>query len=456
MAKVIFLFTLQTLAMIQGFSQPPLLRDFMGINGHFHFDPNQYAQTCRLARNYHNLNWDVKKPGDPITFPLCVNKVNWKTHVYGKWISGGFENSLCAMFGSFGESNKDYISLWKGQEDWCFEYGKSMASYFGPSGNEKLITSIEIDNEPGNDFDDPLYQSIFRSMARGIRAGDPKIKIVTCTAHAHQADKYSKDLRETFSDPQILELFDVINVHTYAQMEKGLTKSPWTRTYPEGEDTTYLEVIEETIQWRDHHAPGKEIWITEFGYDSCTPRVMANRTGWFEKLDWRGVTDLQQAQYLIRSFLLFSSMKVDRAYLYFFDDKDEPQVHGSSGITRNGKPKPSFHAVSQLYQTLGDYRFSRIVQKNSQLYLFEFLKGKDRDQVCWVAWSPTGFRSDQKVKKNHRATEITLADLPSKPDRLLAMQTSGESEPKDFVSTSGSITFELSESPVYLFFEPKQ
>jgi len=182
---------------------------------------------------------------------------------------------------------------------------------------------------------------------------------------------------------------------------------------------------------------------------------MANRTGWFEKLDWRGVTDLQQAQYLIRSFLLFSSMKVDRAYLYFFDDKDEPQVHGSSGITRNGKPKPSFYAVSQLYQTLGDYRFSRIVPKNSQLYLFEFSQEKNRDKFCWVAWSPTGFRSDQEVKKNHRATEITLVDLPSKPDRMLAMQTSGDSAPKDFVYTSGSITFELSESPVYLFFEPK-
>jgi hypothetical protein len=126
---------------------------------------------------------------------------------------------------------------------------------------------------------------------------------------------------------------------------------------------------------------------------------MAKRSGWFEKLDWRGVTDLQQAQYLIRSFLLFASMKVDRAYLYFFDDKDEPQVHGSSGLTRHGKPKPSFYAVSQLYRTLGNYRFERIIKRTEQLYLFEFSKEDKRNQLCWVAWMPTGFRSDQPVQK---------------------------------------------------------
>ena len=456
MVKIKFLFTLPAFFAFQLFSEAPLLRDFMGINGHFHFDPIQYAQTCKLARNYHNLNWDVKKPGDPITFPICVNKVNWKTHVYGKWNAQNFENSLCAQFGSFGESNQDYASIWRNQEGWCFEYGKAMARYFGPSGKEKLITSIEIDNEPGNDFDDALYQSIFKNMARGIRDGDPKVKIVTCTTHAMSADKYSKDLRKTFADPEMLPLFDVINLHTYAQLKKGITQSPWTRTYPEGKDTPYLQVVEDTVRWRDRIAPEKEIWITEFGYDSCTPKAMAKRTGWFEKLDWRGVTDLQQAQYLIRSFLLFASMKVDRAYLYFFDDKDEPQVHGSSGLTRHGKPKPSFYAVSQLYRTLGDYRFDRIIKRTEQLYLFEFSKEDKRNHLCWVAWMPTGFRSDQPAQKKHRTREITLTDLPAKPTEILAMQTSEKSKNKNFFSNLESITFELSESPAYLFFEPKK
>jgi len=35
----------------------------------------------------------------------------------------------------------------------------------------------------------------------------------------------------------------------------------------------------------------------------------------------------------------------------FFNDKDEPQLHGASGITRNFKPKPSFHAIAIMKRT---------------------------------------------------------------------------------------------------------
>ena len=47
---------------------------------------------------------------------------------------------------------------------------------------------------------------------------------------------------------------------------------------------------------------GKEIWVTEFGYDACTVEAMDKRTGWFEKLDWQGYDDVQQAQYLFVRF----------------------------------------------------------------------------------------------------------------------------------------------------------
>jgi serine/threonine-protein kinase ATR len=68
---------------------------------------------------------------------------------------------------------------------------------------------------------------------------------------------------------------------------------------------------------------------------------------------WVGVSDEQEAQYIVRSFLVLSAMDVDRAYLNFFNDKDEPQLHATSGITRNFKPKPSFYAMSHLYRSLG-------------------------------------------------------------------------------------------------------
>ncbi|NOX99549.1 MAG: hypothetical protein GXP30_07460 [Verrucomicrobia bacterium] len=220
------------------------------------------------------MNWDVKQPGDELTFPVCVNKVNWNEQVYGKWAKEGFTIDLCAMFGQFGESNQDYLKLWEGKEEWAYRYGFELASYFGPSGEQKLVSSIEIGNEPGSDFNDDLYQRLFIQMAKGIRSADSKVKIVTAAAHVGTANKYEKSLGETFSSGEAKGLYDVINLHTYAEKSKKEGQSPWARSYPEDPELIYLKTVDEVIAWRDKNAMGKEIWITEFGYDSSTPEAL--------------------------------------------------------------------------------------------------------------------------------------------------------------------------------------
>ena len=444
----------KTGALPVGIHSKPLFRDFMGINGHFTFKPELYRQVGGWVRNYHNLNWDVKQPGDAITLPVCVNKVNWKSDVYGRWQKAGFQTDICVQFSGFQTDVTDYQRFWIGQEQWCYDYGKAMAVCFGPSGKDKLCTSIEIGNEPGAKFDRALFKSIFKQMAQGIRDGDPKIKILTPAVQARPGDDYAQDLRGLYGEPEILPLYDVINLHTYAVAErKNATESPWHRSYPEDPSIAYLRVIDEAIEWRDRNAKGKEVWITEFGYDACTPEAMKRRDGWFLKLDWQGVTDLQQAQYLIRSFLVFAERDVKRACLYYYDDNDSPSVHGCSGLTRKFAPKLSFWAVKQLYETLGDYRFRRIVKKApGDLCVYEFAQGDDSSQVIWVAWSPTGARTNEQDRYESRERKTTLNDLPALPTRILGMATTSGDAPKPTWEKSGpsAITLTLGESPVYL------
>ena len=424
----------------------PTFQQFMGINGHFTFKPELYAPVVGKVRNYHNLNWDVKKPGDPLTIPVCANKVNWDKHVYGKWRQHDLEISACVQFASFGRENPNYQALWQGQDEWTRQYGRELARYFGPGGKNQC-TSIEIGNEPGKGFDDALYRKLFRQMATGIREGDPKIKIVTCTVQPGPADTYSKNLTETFGAPDMQPLYDVINLHVYAVLPKRKGRSPWDRSYPEDPQLDYLTIVDETIAWRNKHAPGKEIWITEFGYDACTDEVMDQRQGWFKKLNWTDVTDLQQAQYLVRSFLCFAERDVDRAYLYFYDDKNQPSVHAASGLTRNFKPKPSYWAVKQLYEQLGEYRFKRVVEQlPGDRYVYEFVHSGDAAKIKWVAWSPTG---------SGRTATVALKNLPAPPKRILTMATTKDPvvpmKPK--LTTTNALQIELSESPVYLEFQ---
>jgi hypothetical protein len=421
----------------------PLFKDYMGINGHFTFKPALYRPICRLVRNYHNMDWDVAKPGDKPTFPICVNKVDWK-HLYSGWVKEGFEVDVCSQFGRFGGGNPDFKKLWEGQEGWARAYGLEMARCLGPSGDLKLCTSIEIGNEPGRKFEDAVYRKVFRAMAEGIREADPKVKIVTCTAQARAADDYAKSLDETFASPDLVKLFDVINVHTYAMKAKAPGQSPWDRSYPEDPAIDYLRVVDEVREWRDRKAPGKAIWVTEFGWDACTEGAMARRTGWFKKLNWTGVTELQQAQYLVRSFFLFAERPVERAYLYFYDDNDEPAFHGSAGLTRKFQPKPSYWAVRHLLATLGEYRFGRVVRQDAgDAYVYEMANGADPGLKAWVAWSPTGSGREQ---------ETTLKGLPRNPVKVERMPVADGEAPAAEWSPAGpgSIRLTLTESPVYI------
>jgi serine/threonine-protein kinase ATR len=401
----------------------PLMRDFMGINGHFTFKPDLYRPTCGLVRNYHPTVWDL---GDDTAlapdFPLARNKVNW-ADLYGSWKKDGFRIDACLQIDSIKPA------AWKNLEADTHAYGEAFAKYFGPSSNN-LVESAEIGNEPAS-YDAATYRKVFENMARGLRAGDPKLKIVGACSNAEKPDQYSKSA-QVFEGLE--DLYDVLNIHTYSMIEGWPT---WRRVWPEHADIPYLKVVTDMVQYRNAHAPGKEIWVTEFGYDAGTGKT---GTGDFAK--WVSSTETEQAQWIVRSFLMFSSLGIDRAYLYFYDDKDEPQLHGSSGITRNFVPKPAYYAMAHLYKTLGDYRFSRVVQQDKEdLYIFEYVNPDKPKEPIWVIWSPTGTQREVMKIIPLSGTPISAERMPLKP---------GETEELTVFTLDGSIRLPVSESPIYL------
>jgi len=362
----------------------PTLREFLGINAHYHFRPDLYQPVSSLVRSYHDMNWDVEKPGDPLTFPHCINGVNWDA-LYSSWQDGGFSTHLSLQFLAFGRDHPDHRTLWKDKLGWAREYGHALATHFGAGQGNGLIKSVEIGNEPGGEFDDGLYQELFRQMAAGIRGADPDFKIATCTVHVGAADKYHKSLDETFGCPELLALVDVLNVHIYATLPTEHQKHPWDRTYPEDPRSDFLSSLDRVIAWRDLHAPGKEIWVTEFGWDACSAEALTRREGAFAEFNWTGTTELEQAQYLIRASLLLSTKPVERAYIFWYNDEDSPSVHGASGITRHFEPKPAYWALVQLQELAGNFRYDKTIHSDGGKWILAFRS--DDGKQLWVAWT---------------------------------------------------------------------
>jgi hypothetical protein len=407
----------------------PAMRDFLGICGHtVQFRPHLYAPVCSRVRDYHPVAWDLAaNTAELPDLPFAKNHVNWE-NVYTAWSREGFRTDVSLMFDSIEPAR------WHDLKNDSAAYAAAFASRFGPSGKTPLVESVEIGNEPGN-YTDAQYATLLQAVGPSLRHADPQLRIATCNLTTGPSTRYAKSVATLLADPSILSTIDVLNIHTYAQAEPYPT---WRRSYPEDPQLAYLRDVMNLAHWRDQHAPGKLIWITEFGYDSTTQKPDPKT----EFARWEGVTDLQQAQYLVRSALLFAALPVDRAYIYFFNDQDEAKVHAASGITRNFQPKPSYYALAHLQSTLGAFRFSRVLEaKAGDVFAYEFSSIDHPADRIVVAWSPTG---------NGRITTTALT-LPagSRITRAQRMPVNAESPVDLAIPSPASVP--LSESPIYLF-----
>ncbi|MGB7329657.1 MAG: hypothetical protein WBD31_32585 [Rubripirellula sp.] len=407
----------------------PLFRDFMGINGHtVLFKPELYRPVARLVRDYHPVKWDLgDDTAHKLEFPYARNGVNWDT-VYGSWKQHGISTDACLLFSDIQPDE------WKDLPGDARRYGSEFAKSFGPSSEKALVSAVEIGNEPGN-YDHDTYMQVFRNMAAGVREADPKMKIATCNVYADGGGDYHKPADRFLG---LDDLYDVLSIHSYAMISSW---PKWERSYPEDERFPgFIRDIDRLIQWRNDHAPKKEVWLTEFGYDSSTKEPINDD----EFAQWQGNTDQQQAQWLVRSFFLFATRDLQRAYIYFFNDEDVPKLHNASGLTRNFQPKPSYYAVSHLLKSLGDYRFSQVIrQQTDQVCVYEFAHESDPQNVIWVAWSPTG---------TDRSGEIELDANGWILDRGEVMPLSNQTpEPIAATVVGNKIKVPISESPTYLW-----
>jgi hypothetical protein len=409
----------------------PLMADFMGVNGHtVQFRPELYARALRKVRDYHSLEWDLGKETDFVPrFPEARNRVDWN-QVYGSWQKAGFEIDVCIMF------NGTPPDSWKDLPRDARAYGLAFAKAFGPSSARKLVSSVEIGNEPGH-YGDEKYRAVFEAMARGLREGDPKLRILPCNLTVGKSGNYEKSVDCVKG---LEELYDALNIHTYAMADHWPT---WRRSHPEDPKIGFLTTVQALVDWRNANAKGKEVWVTEFGWDASTKP--APKTGDMAK--WEGnVSDEKQAQYLVRAWLLFSAMDVRRAYMYFFNDSDEPGYHAASGLTRNFLPKPSFHAAVHLYRSLGEYRFARAVErKPGESFVWEYVHGADPKKRVLAAWSPTGSGRTAPLR------------LPVGRSRLVRAErmalAEGEPPKADAAAADGAVTLTLSETPAFLWLE---
>ncbi len=475
----------------------PLVDSFIGVNG-FVDDPIERIAASGHLREYHQWQWDEGNqdssyPGYPnhqlAWSPSWVSGPGWGwdfDQFYQQLKTAGVEVSPCLQgcapyLVSFDGSRSDEKPVIAGGDpmqpqsyvahaSYLFQFA---ARYGGTRVDETLlklkagqparsglglVRYMENCNEPDKWWNGRAscflptelaamcsadYDGHRGSMGRtvGIRNADPGMKLVMGGLAKPEIEyikamKLWADLHRDGEFPA-----DVINLHHYSNDAGGQGGRPTVGISPEADGLR--ERFQRVVEWRDRFLPGKEVWVSEFGYDT-NPKSTQHAPA-------IGVADAQevQGQWIVRSFLALAAAGVDRAQVYMLRDvnADSTVQYDSSGLTsEKGKhePKRAWYYVAALRHILRGTRFeSEVPSGDASVRIYQFRSDDAPSRRIYAVWCPTSSQAQVggfslSVPNASAATLITLEP----------QSTMGQKTP--LTIGNGKVTIDVSERPIFI------
>ncbi|SEN57235.1 hypothetical protein SAMN05216436_11856 [bacterium A37T11] len=213
----------------------------------------------------------------------------------------------------------------------------------------------------------------------GVKTADSTMKVVMAGIVGHESDFVQKMIKWCMNNRKVHGkyslCFDVVNYHQYESVRKG---EYWSNTpdldnnhgiAPEkGDGTSKAKMYIDQIA---HLNKKPEIWLTETGYD-----VNSNSIQRALQIDSSSTEDTQ-ADWNLRTALLYSRIGINRVFFYMLDDVNlqNPAPYSSSGFVTGKKRRPIADFFLQTYALMGDYRFVKNISTDPLVDLYK--KEKD-------------------------------------------------------------------------------
>lgn len=474
-----------------------LMDSFIGING-FVDDPIERIAACGHLREYHSWQWDEGNqdsayPGYPnhrlAWSPSWVSGPGWGWDFdafYRQLKDAGVEVAPCLQgcapyLVNFDPNRTDEKPV-AGQDPTTPQAYIAHASYlfqfaarYGSTRCDEsllklkpgqpvrsglgLIRYMENWNEPDKWWKDraPYFQP-FELAAMCSADYDGHKRTLGATAGVKNADPNMKLVMGGLAKPEIeylkaMKLWsefhrdgdfpaDVINLHHYSNDAGGQGSQPTTGVSPEADGLR--ERFQRVVEWRDRFLPGKEIWVSEFGYDTnpqSTYRAPAIGNDSAEEI---------QGRWIVRSYLALAASGVDRVQLFMLRDVNagDPVQFNSSGLTtekwNQHQPKRSWYYVATLRHVLRGTRFeSEIRSADPNVRIYRFRSEGLPIREVYAVWCPTSSStavgSFSLSLPNETTATVTTLDPRSATGR-----------PSSLAIEAGKATLAVSESPIFI------
>jgi len=231
---------------------------------------------------------------------------------------------------------------------------------------------------------------------------------------------------------------DVLNFHHYSN-SGGEQQKGQVGISPEADDLRGKTAA--LVDYCRRSLPGKEVWVTEFGYDTNpqSPQRSPAIGGYSQ--------EEVQGQWLVRSYLALAAGGVDRAAMFMLRDvnaADATQFSSSGLVTEKGKwePKASWYYVHTLHDRLAGMRFAGEQSSRNaavKVYRFQSTAGPGGAYVIWRSTSDGSTSPHFTLAVGGKTAAATLVTLvKGKPG--------GAAAPLPL--TAGRATLPVSERPV--------
>lgn len=285
----------------------------------------------------------------------------------------------------------------------------------------------------------------------GIKNADPNIGVAMAgiaAASCNYVNTMSYWMMANRADGQVA--FDAFNVHHYMTKQTNIAGHTFT-VGVSPEEGQLKEVMSKFVELRNKYYSDKEVWITEFGWDTNQSYATETSAHAYGNYTGRQV----QAMWLTRAYLLLSSCGVDKATMYMCEDagvdSEVSGKYGTCGVIGFEKDenknlvevkKDSYYYLYTLKNTLGDFAFNREITAYSEnIIIYEYKSADGR--TAYAVWCKT---SDGTTFEDYQlgigADGATLVEaVYGDIDGVQTHLTSDE---------LGYVSINVSENPVYI------
>lgn len=398
----------------------------------------KFIRAASQARNYHNIHWDTADPDITPSYggenPVVLRPWTQWTREYKDWIDKGFEVDATFTFDRFLES------VWDHPFSSGYGLGHAFASTFGPS-HENLIRTVEVGNEPW-DYSDSTYRKILEGTAQGLKTADPMIKVLPAALQASHpvTNGGQKNYMGTKLHEAAAPYLDGINLHLYSYYRN--IDGARIAVHPE-HPASEMRALFSGLRFRDTNMPGKEVHVTEWGWDASSENETA--------INSEAVSPISQAVYALRGLFWLSRMGVDKAHWYFFSNVDtlagiDPINYQRSGLTESlhydFQEKRVFIAAEAMQNRMGNLYFEDVIKEDDQAYIYQ-LRNEEGELTHLVAWRPVS-GDDSLVVNFQLPVEFPAQDAWY----LSGISPNGENVTLPYAN--GKLTLPLSSKPLLI------